>query len=413
MYKIIAALIIMTLVFFACDTVEEEKDYTYSIAGIWWSDSLDGNQDGYVSFKRLNVNVHLEEDVSRDIDVQVYYKLKQASNFTYYPNQNIIKAAGNNTDNIVSIPIGNPVKNLPRGEYDFLIEIYEKNNDRLEAASDTSFPVLFNNLFEESSTDSRFAMSVSWVNTIDRNKNGYWRSAGLKVDVDIEGNLQKSISVKILYRKDIWTEYETYQTVDDYKITGKDTLDAMTVNIGVPDQELEFGKYDFRIELREFGKDFLVGLLDESLPELNDVGFESEDDDTYYYSIARVWWSDSIDSDMDGYTSLRKLHFDADVDKNESRSVFAKLYARDIDTTDYSIIDSTVNFTILGTSTSDAQWLFVGLDSHQLDSNKYDFLLALFEIVSDTHHVVGASVSGLSDSTLYQQNFESTSQDSL
>ena len=77
-------LFILSLFLPACDTTEEPPDYTYVIDNVFWSDSLDGNQDGYIQSKRLNINVHLAENVSRIIEAQVFYKRKESSDFSFY-----------------------------------------------------------------------------------------------------------------------------------------------------------------------------------------------------------------------------------------------------------------------------------------------------------------------------------------
>ena len=38
--------------------------------------------------------------------------------------------------------------------------------------------------------------------------------------------------------------------------------------------------------------------------------FESEEEDSYFFTITNVWWSDSTDIDGDFYTSARKINFD-------------------------------------------------------------------------------------------------------
>ncbi len=84
--KIIFAVFAIVLVFLSqrCKTVEEEPDYTYSIDSVWWSDSIDANHDGFTSYRKLNFDVHLKEDVSRAIRGRVFYQPVEASEFTFY-----------------------------------------------------------------------------------------------------------------------------------------------------------------------------------------------------------------------------------------------------------------------------------------------------------------------------------------
>jgi hypothetical protein len=156
-------------------------------------------------------------------------------------------------------------------------------------------------------------------------------------------------------------------------------------------------------------------------PLLNNQKFESEDDDSYYYTISSVWWSDSTDMDGDSFTSIRKLNYNIDVDKDESRTLFAKVYMRlheanPTDSSNYDILyDSTAIFTISGASESDSYFSWIGTDTTTtLDSNRYDILITIYDAISfDTTETAAVSLSGFTEPILNDQYFETTSQDSL
>ena len=401
------ALILFTII--SCDTVEEEPDYTYTIENVWWSDSIDGNSDGYPYFKRLNFNVHIAEDVSQRISPRIYYKVHDATTYSFYAYANDYQATGGGQDNNVFVSIGSPNKELSRGHYDFSIEIYEPGNDRLEAKTDSTFDnVLMNNPFEESSADKVYSVDAWWTNQYDRNKNEYWRNAQLNFDVDVEEGVTKTVDVDLLFRNSESETYTLYNSFNDITITGTTNQDSVSYTVGLPNDELEYGTYDFRINVYEAGSSVLAAFIDEGSSQLNDVKFETEDEDSYFYSVEKVWWTDLIDNDGDGYTSSRLLNFNVDVDKEDTREIYAKVYFRHPDSSDYSIYDSTANFSIHEADTTDFNKMFIT----QLDSSEYDFLITVLESQPyDSARHVEASVSGFSDSFLADQKFEAVLQD--
>ena len=310
------------------------------------------------------------------------------------------------------VPIGDPNKELPRGFYDFKIEIYEPGNNRVEAVPGSADSArISNQRFEESSNDKNYSIQTWWSHKYDRNNNNYWRYALLNLNVDIDAALQKNVYAELYYKKSVEATYRPYHAFSNFSIYSTDIQDTVSCFVGTPDVELESGTYDFRIELYESGSNILVALADESMPELNDIKFESEENDSYYYTISKVWWSDAIDLDNDTYTQFRKLNFKVDVDKNEERTIFAKIYCLFPDSTEYSKYDSTANFKIKGDLSNNLYSVNIGTSSAELDSAKYSFLISIYEPTQDTVEAFQISVSGSNDTTLAKQKFEPFSHD--
>jgi hypothetical protein len=391
---------------FSCSK-DEEEDYTYSIEKVWWSDSIDTNFDGYAQSKRLNFNVHVQEEVSRRINARVFYKLHEASSFTFYAFMGERDVLGGGADNNFFVPIGSINKELPRGFYDFKIEIYEPKFNRIEASTGSQdSTVLTNQRFEESSNDKNYSIHTWWSDKRDRNANNYWRFARLNINVDIDAALQKNVYAKIYYKNSVESEYRIYYEFPVFSIYWRNIQDTVSYVIGSPTIELESGAYDFRIELYESGSNILVALSDESSPELNDVKFESEKDDEYYYTISNVSWTDPIDLDNDSYTQFRKLNFKVDVDKNDERTIFAKIFYKLPDSTEYNNYDSTANFKIKGSIQSNVYTVNIGTSAVQLDSARYDFLISIYEPTEDTVEAFQTSVSASTNTILAKQKFE-------
>ncbi|OGU60372.1 MAG: hypothetical protein A2V66_11500 [Ignavibacteria bacterium RBG_13_36_8] len=398
------------LIYSSCETVKEEPDYTYAVDSVWWSDALDGNQDGYTHYKRLNFNLRLEEQVTSIIRAQVYYKRHEASNYSFYAFSEDFEVNGGGVSNNLYVSVGAPNRELSRGVYDFSLEVYEASNDRLEAAPDSLRNLaLLNQAFEESAGDKSLSIIAWWSDEYDRNNNGYWRNARLNLDFNVDEDVTKNVTAIVYYKdaaSDVYSRYYTFATVT-IQWNNADTVSCL---VGSGYDELSHGQYDFRVDLYETGSSVLSAFIDQETDILNDVEFESEDDDGYFYSIKRTWWTDNIDIDSDSFTRYRVLNFDIDVDKNEEREIFAKIFFRHQDSTDYSIYDSTDFFSITGVDTSDYLSWLIGYPM-QIDSAEYDFLITVFENITDTLRVVEASTSGYSDTNLARQKFETILQD--
>ncbi len=418
---ILISLLGIIVIMLSCDTVEEEPNYTYKIDSVWWSDIIDGNSDGYSQFERLNFNVHLKEDVSQKINGRVYYKLKEASNFSFYAFSEDKRVIGGSEDNYLFVSIGSPNKELQRGIYDFSIEIFQEGQSDLKVKTDSLQLVkLSGKSFELSEYDNTYTLAVSWIDKVDKNGNGFLRSASLVIDADNNEKINRKLDLKIYYKRDDESEYQLYDERNSFNITGATDTDTITIPIGTTNLELTKGEYNFRVDLFEAGKSNLLAFEDMENPLLSKQKFESEDDDSYYYTISNVWWSDSTDMDGDLSTSLRKIHYDIDVDKDETRTLFAKVYLRvheenPTDSSDYDILyDSTANFTIRGENSNDTYSSWIGNGTEVLDSNNYDILISIYDAVNvDSIQSTEASISGSTNELLNNQKFETASQDSI
>ena len=409
MIKKIFFAITLFIITASCNTVEN-VDYTYSIDKVWWSDKIDGNQDGYTQFRRLNFIVLLKEGVTRKIQANIYYKQVDASSFTFYGSTPELEVNGNDIDNNLSFVIGVPNKELRRDMYDFSIEIYEANNSRIEAQTDSQ-QVLLNNKFEESENDNPCHINFWWSNNYDRNNNSYNRYSTMNINVFSNQTFNKKVDIKVFYKKSTDETYKLFQSKNDYQVKGE-LIDTLKYLFGLPELKLTHNLYDFRIEVYRSDIDVLVALKDQVDPLLNDIKFESDEEDSYHYRISKVWWSSPVDVDGDLFTKYRNLNFGVDVLENENRLVYAKIYYLHPDSTDYTFYDSTAVFTISGTSDLNKYSMGIGTKT-ELDSNRYNFLISVYEILNVSDKSVEASVSGDIDSVLYKQKFENSAQDAL
>lgn len=411
MIKKLLALMLLYFIAASCDTVED-IDYTYTIDKVWWTDKIDGNQDGYTQYRRLNFIVLLQEEVTRKAVARIYYRPEDATTFTLYGTTDEIELAGGDLDNNLSFAIGLPNKELERDLYDFSIEIYETNNSRLEAQTDSQHVDLFSNKFEESENDNPCQIKFWWSNSYDRNMNTYWRHATMNINVYSTKSYNKKVNLKVFYKKSEAETFKLFQTKNNITVKGE-LVDTIKYVFGEPELKLTRGQYDFRIELTRADVNALVAIKDQEEPLLDDVEFESDEQDSYHYLISKVWWTNPIDLDRDGYSQARELHYDADVEENENRAVYAKIFYLHPDSTDYSLYDSTQVFTIKGISTLDKKSIIIGPHKAVLDSNRYNFMVSIYELVNVKDRSVEASTSGDNDTILFKQKFEKAKQDSI
>ena len=416
--KIIFAVFAIVLVFLSqrCKTVEEEPDYTYSIDSVWWSDSIDANHDGFTSYRKLNFDVHLKEDVSRAIRGRVFYQPVEASEFTFYAFTEKTLAVGKNHDNILGVPVGKPNRELDRGLYNFKIEIYEEGGSRKEAATGKKDSlILYNNAFEKTETDNSYSLNVYWRDGFDNDQDGYWSYAYLVLDANNDADVTRNLEAKVYYKSASEAEYSQDNLYADlsFTITNSSPNDTVSIPVGIAPNDFDHGEYDFRVELYEKGTNTLVVISDEeNTPALSNVKLETEDEDTFHFTIDKVWWTDFVDLDKDSYTSQRKLHFDVNVDRNRTFPVYAKVFEKLPDSTEYDLYDSTAYFNVTGTNTDDAYSVIVGTTKAELDSASYDFLISVFQTVNDTGEIIRYTVSSATLDTLKLQKFETAHQDS-
>ncbi len=416
--KFVFFVLTLTFVFLSqrCKTVEEEPDYTYSIDSVWWSDSIDANHDGFTSYRRLNLNVHLKEDVSRPIRARVFYQPVEASEFTFYAFSKKTLAVGKDKDNILGVSIGSPNKELERGAYNFKVEIYEEGGSRLEAVTGKKDSLtLYNNAFEKTETDNNYSLNVYWRDAFDNDKDGYWSRAYLVLDANNDANVTRNLEAKIYYKHSSETEYSKDSLYADvnFTITNSSQDDSVSVPIGIAPNDFAHGEYDFRVELYEAGTNTLIIIDDEeNTPALSGVKLETDDEDSYHFSIGKIWWTDLVDLDGDSYTSRRKLHFDVNVDREgQSFPVYAKIFDKLTDSTEYKLYDSTDYFIVTGSKADDAYSLTVGTTKAELDSASYDFLISIFQTLNDTTEIIRYTISGATVDTLKSQKFETAKQD--
>ncbi len=91
------------------------------------------------------------------------------------------------------------------------------------------------------------------------------------------------------------------------------------------------------------------------------------------FSIQDCWWTDIVDCDGDGYSSIRTLHIDVDVDGGPV-SVYAAIYNKPSTGSSYEVFVYTACHTISGYTSSDEFSVRFGF----FDRNSYDYKVEIY-----------------------------------
>jgi len=426
--KIILALLLIS--FISCTITELEnkepkiEDLTYSIESITEVSAVDLNSNGFSSRMQFTMNVKIAENYNRDIQTTIYYRNADSTDFKFYTYLANVSITGNNADNQVPFELSSFQKALPRGVYDFKIEIGQSNYDRIEASispDDENTPVniasiLTGHSLEQFHTDVTYTLNVSWNNKHDRTENDAPRSAELTLDFNMNDTITAPLSANI-YKK-LTSEDESsfviYKTIEEFTISSDAEDDSINIDIGTTFQELQTGKYDFKVDLLDGNFGFLIQSFFNDTDSLKEKNFESLDDDTYFYSINDIFWSDSLDMNGNEWHQSRELNIDIDVDKNHERELIIEFFIKPEDSNDFKKYGN-FGFTITGKSPADVFNFEVKLEDNITSSSQSlcDFMLNLYEKnVADTARAIEATADPSTYENVFsQQKFESKDSD--
>jgi hypothetical protein len=162
-------LILSGIVLMMCSSPTEEKEVTVMISEVWFSDTVDNDNDGYNSYARLNFDVDVSEGVMT-LFVKLGLRLTDPSNvapFTLYLESTDFSITGSGPDDAVYISIGLPNEELPHGNYDFLLQVFSSANPNMvmDEVSSVSEAGLRNIALETSSEDINIL--TEWLSRTD------------------------------------------------------------------------------------------------------------------------------------------------------------------------------------------------------------------------------------------------------
>jgi hypothetical protein len=393
---------------------EEDVDYTYEISSIDWIGSgLDADQDGYITSRSVLLSILLVEPTEQNVEVRVYFKLSETKEWIFY-SKNTIEGLTGGEPKPVTVQLGlNP--ELPHGTYDFLIEIYEVDNSRIEASQEIN-----NAKFERLINDQNLDMIVWWSDLQDLDYDEYPRNAVLNVDVNVTNDVEKEIRIEVLYRSSLSDEDYTSFYKSDYQTIQGQASDPFAVETGIYPDTLDYGLYDFKVIVTERNVFSPVLIYDKDLSDvLKQVPFESEFQDGYHYSInaQNTIWKLVIDQNDNGYSWMRTLRLDVDIDKNEPVNILAKVFRKGPDDEDYLVMDSTDIFTINGSVIDDTVLIPLNhlqtTDSVKMYHAEWDLMVGIFEVIPGNEWELRYALDSIDGTFYMQQKFELFEEDTI
>ncbi|MCB0279100.1 MAG: choice-of-anchor H family protein [Calditrichaeota bacterium] len=244
----------------------------------------------------------------------------------------------------------------------------------------------------------KFTIKVlEMTNGTDNDNDGYYSSLRLYFDVDVDESGEKEIYVKIYYRMTGTETYTLFFTSVTYFIDGSVSDDEQYIIL----DGFSHAEYDFKVEVFQAEKESV-----EASQEAIQLPLETDLQDLLPISIFSINWSNSVDVDGDNYTTSRRMNIDADI-PGGSASIYAKIYYKISSNTSYSLLTTTSNWSISGSTGADSHFETIGSLAH----NTYDFKVELYRAGTSTPIVSSSDPS--SDADLDNENFELSSEDGL
>jgi len=242
-----------------------------------------------------------------------------------------------------------------------------------------------------------------WSNAKDDDQDGYVQSVRLNWDADVAGG-SGSLTVfeKIYFKTYTSGTWSLLTTTSNHVITDTKTTDKKYVSINSGSHT----KWDWKIKIYRSGQGSPDDDYDPSDDSnLNDYKMETAAQDAIPAEIWDAWWSNEKDDDSDGYVQYARLNWDPDVAVGTgSLTVFEKVYFKTSTSSTWTLLTTTSNHVINGTSTSDKKYVSINSGSHA----KWDWKI---EIYRSGESSADDSYGPSDDSNLNDYKMETAAQD--
>jgi hypothetical protein len=241
-----------------------------------------------------------------------------------------------------------------------------------------------------------FTITPEWKNVVDNDGDGKWSYAELRFKIDaVPDDDYPLYNFKVQYKRawGLWNTCSTGQLVD------------LSWTHGVNFTDLNDATYHFRIKIENFwGNDVLVVDQDD-FAFLGNVEFEPPSEDLLTFLIPTASWSNEVDEDGDGYTRYRKLQYQIKRSSLPSQSVnvTVKVFKKLSSSSTYALWSTFPNHNM------DSNIENISTEVGNLEHGIYDFKIELYN--NDDGGKLVAERDYYLDSDLYQEKFETASQD--
>ncbi len=366
------------------------EDEAFKMAAAYWSKTEDWDGDNFASYRELTV----EFDVYAE-PVPVYI--------------NIMTTQGENEVSLYTSEVFTPSALDPIHNFDIPGEsfFYGIGTVYLYKAS-TKKPI--NTIygldvrFEKPEDDMVYSIkSTEWAEGTDYDLDEYFSYRKLVMDI-YAAPLKRSLKMEVsMCKKPIMAGPCPY-IVDHYFQADSTSNDLLSIDLGLPNTELDSGGYQFDV----YFFDSITGkkVLDYTYVD-GELKMEPLSRDPYKFSFLNVRLSDDyIDMDQDFYSPSRNLSFDITV-TGGLHSVYTILYYQQKDETEFNEYYTT----LISEVTSDLKLhevITIGAPNNQITHEIYNLKLAVFNADNDERLVV---LLPEDKRALNEQRFETVEQD--
>lgn len=359
------------------EAADKPFDGNIIINQVYWQSMVDADDNGYFSYGELMIDANYSYQSPKVVYTKFYYKTSTSSNYILSDTSDFFTLYGSDPfDNIIF-----PIHSLAKNSYDFKVEYYDTRGNLVYVFDATINPNL-NDMQLESQETTDLSVnfySIYWESKVDHDDDGYFSSKHLVFNCNITTDNTLAIYVKVYYAPSGTYTYTLDTVTDIFIIEYNYTSDTYKIPIfGIP-----YGSYDFKLEAYTASNQLLSTVTYDS--DLINQKFEIADEigNLSAYVSSNTQFQDLTDTDYDSYTSSRTLHLDIDNGLNESVEIYAKIFYKLSNSTDFVLYKTTEKFTISSTSTIDAKDIKI----EGLDYGIYDFK---FEIYSNQNALINS-----------------------
>lgn len=353
-----------------------EEDALLFIKSVVRSDSVDLDGDGY--FRRFSYQINIDPDNPSNPRCM----LQPCDSFIYFTNSGSqifgnIDTSSSDNFNIEWLTIKKGIYNLKTDLYrqrDKVSYIYEYEPTIVSAAIDSGIK-----LEPSAEDDVLLKIDATIENGTDRDNDGYISSCQLKFAVtagigthEVYGKLYCKLSSQSSNYS-----YSVYKTSQSISVSANDTSYIIFPLSGDP--ELSFDKYDFKFSVyTATSPSWHLSTIDpEKDINLDDIKFETEDEDKVNIHFTDFNLKNPVDMDKDGYSRSVEVHFKSFLDEGYC-SVYGKVYFKESGSSNYSLLYAIPSF-VIGTDTQ-----AIGSPLFQLQHNEYDFKVEFYYTVDNS-----------------------------
>jgi hypothetical protein len=216
-----------------------------------------------------------------------------------------------------------------------------------------------------------------WTDSADYDMDGYFSYRKLEVDV-LAAPLERTLVLEVAMCKQP-PEPDPCPYITDYYFKADSTDDdVITIELGLPNAELDSGIYQFTFWLMDsVTQEMVVGYITVD----DNLKMEPLASDPFAMFIKDVDHMDQIDMDNDQFIASDKLLFDVDA-TGGTYSAYAILYYRPEGATEFAEYYSSAAFAV-ESGIESSEWIQLGFPNTELDHGTYDFKLAVFNAEND------------------------------